>query len=165
MNKVERLDYLLQLAQADNVENHFNGSEWQQEHARLVNTFLSDHKAMGDIELSALVYGLNSDLQVRDYALGLLKPEQLSAYTHLLNWTPPSKWQSATACLISQIQYEIGDRDEAIKTIAIARPQYPLAKLLRRVYIAGWNPQQFVDMREQLHPQVVAVIFGDGEAA
>jgi hypothetical protein len=38
--------------------------------------------------------------------------------------------------------------------------QYSLALLLRRVFTAGWPPESFTAMRAQLHPKVVAGIFG-----
>jgi hypothetical protein len=38
--------------------------------------------------------------------------------------------------------------------------QYSLAHLLRRVFTAGWPPQSFSAMRIELHPKVVAAIFG-----
>jgi hypothetical protein len=41
--------------------------------------------------------------------------------------------------------------------------EYPLAKLLTRVYAAGWEPKGFADMRAQLHPKVTEGIF-QGEA-
>ena len=38
--------------------------------------------------------------------------------------------------------------------------RYSLALLLRRVFTAGWPPQSFSAMRAELHPKVVAGIFG-----
>ena len=165
MNKVERQTAISLLESQDAANDNVHAGKWMQDNARLVEKYVTDYTAVTDDEKATLVYALNADVQVRDYAMGLLKPEQLEAYNHLLSWTPPTKWQSAQACLVSQIHYESGNKDEAIKTIKIARPNYPLAQLLRRVYTAGWDSKVFQQMREELHPQVVAVIFGDGEAA
>jgi hypothetical protein len=38
-------------------------------------------------------------------------------------------------------------------------PEYPLAKLLNRVFTAGWPAGSFKEMAEQLHSQVVNSIY------
>ena len=160
MNKLERQAAIVALKESDTTYQHVHGSKWMQDNAKLVEKYVTNYTDTTDEEKAALVYALNSEVQVRDYAMGLLTPEQLPAYLDLLNWAPRREWMSAQACLVSQIYYETGEKDKAVETIDIANARYPLAQLLRRVYKAGWDSNMFKQMREELHPQVVKLIFG-----
>jgi hypothetical protein len=39
------------------------------------------------------------------------------------------------------------------------QPDYPLAKLLRRVFDANWAPEEFTKMAQSLHPKVIDTIY------
>ena len=165
MNKMDRFRAIAVLEEADTLDNHKPGSEWMKTQAKLVEKYISNATEATDEEKLSLVYALNSDVQVRDYAMGLIKPDHMFAYTHLLAYAPTNrKWLSAQACLVSQIHYESGDKENALQTLELADTKYPLAQLLRRVYKAGWNPGVFAEMRQELHPQVVQHIFGEAVA-
>ena len=164
MNKVERQTAIVALKESETPYQHMHGSKWMQDSAKLVEKYILDYTQVKESEKVALVHALNSNVQVRDYAMGLLTPEQLPAYLDLLNWAPRREWMSAQACLVSQIYYEKGDKDKAVETISIANAKYPLAQLLRRVYTVGWDSNIFKQMREELHPKVVEVIFGEAVA-
>ena len=71
----------------------------------------------------------------------------------------PLKYKSAQACLASQVRFEQGVTPEAIMLLTNSDSEYPLAKLLQRVYAAGWEPKSFASMRAELHPKVVEGIF------
>ena len=164
MTKTELSHKLYGLAVKDSLDNHEDGSSWQQTHARLVDKYLTSYpnSTLTDDETAALIFALNSDVQVRDYALGLNQ----AIDTHYKAWhtlmkAAPKAYQSAQACLASQVSYEQGMTAIAVAVLSNAKDSYPLAQLLARVYAAGWEPKSFADMRQELHPKVVAGIFGE----
>ena len=119
-----------------------------------------------DRELAARVIGRLSDIQVRDFALGSHTDESADYYWVMwrdLLRIAPRGFVAPVACLFAAMAYERGEGALAHKGLDRALgddDQYSLAHLLRRVYTAGWPPQSFSAMRAQLHPKVVAAIFG-----
>ena len=119
-----------------------------------------------DRELAARVIGRISDIQVRDYALGSHNEETADAYWQMwreLLLIAPRGFVAPIASIFAALAYERGEGALAHKALdrALADDErYSLALLLRRVFTAGWPPQSFSAMRAQLHPKVVAAIFG-----
>ena len=63
--------------------------------------------------------------------------------------------------ILSTLYYELGDRELATATLYQAQatdPDYSLAKLLERVYGAGWATNAITQMRAELHPKVTASV-------
>ena len=166
MTKQELSDKLQAISESHTQDNHIDGSAWQQKHARLVEQYITTYpnSTLTDDETAALIFALNTDLQVRDYALGLNKAtdNHYQAWYTLMN-RAPLKYRSAQACLASQIRYEQGITPEAIVLLTHSNSEYPLAGILKRVYAAGWEPKSFAKMRAELHPKVIENIF-QGEA-
>ena len=115
--------------------------------------------------LVARMIGRMTDLQVRDYAMGVH-----GEYTYDLFFTmwrevlrlAPVGFVAPIACIVAAMAYEGGDGAMAQKALDRALEDdehYPLAALLRRVFNAGWPPESFAAMRAELHPKVVASIF------
>ena len=119
-----------------------------------------------DRELAARVIGRISDIQVRDYALGSHNDETADAYWQMwreLLLIAPRGFVAPIASIFAALAYERGEGALAHKALdrALADDErYSLALLLRRVFTAGWPPQSFTAMRAELHPKVVAAIFG-----
>jgi hypothetical protein len=119
-----------------------------------------------DRELVARVIGRISDIQVRDYALGSHNEETADAYWQMwreLLLIAPRGFVAPIASIFAALAYERGEGALAHKALdrALADDErYSLALLLRRVFTAGWPPQSFSAMRAELHPKVVAAIFG-----
>ena len=119
-----------------------------------------------DRELAARVIGRISDIQVRDYALGSHNDETADAYWQMwreLLLIAPRGFVAPIASIFAALAYERGEGALAHKALdrALADDErYSLALLLRRVFTAGWPPQSFSAMRAELHPKVVAGIFG-----
>jgi len=119
-----------------------------------------------DRELVARVIGRMSDIQVRDFALGSHSEETAEFYWAMwrdLLRIAPRGFVAPIACLFAAMAYERGEGALAHKALDRALhddDQYSLALLLRRVFTAGWPPHSFTAMRAQLHPKVVAGIFG-----
>jgi hypothetical protein len=137
--------------------------------AELVDKFFSTFitEDTDEVTTTRVLYYL-TDIQVRDFALGILgkygEERTLAALNHLLNnAVTDTPYINAPAALLAQYEYELGRTGDAFLTLTNAQPSYSLAKLLSRVFQAGFNPQSFGRMREELHPKVVAGIFGEEE--
>ena len=119
-----------------------------------------------DRELVARVIGRMSDIQVRDFSLGSHTDETGDLYWAMwgdLLRIAPRGFVAPIASLFAAMAYERGEGALAHKALdrALADDdQYSLALLLRRVFTAGWPPASFTAMRAELHPKVVAGIFG-----
>jgi hypothetical protein len=115
--------------------------------------------------LVARMIGRMSDVQVRDYALGVHNEDTYDLFFAMwreLLRKAPRGFVAPIACIVAAMAYEGGDGALAQKALdrAIADDdKYPLAGLLRRVFNAGWPPESFAQMRAELHPKVIAAIF------
>ncbi len=130
----------------------------------VANFALSKHE--DDLELIAFVLVRLRDLQVRDYAMGLVTGENIDQQFNLWYWlmsTAPKGYIAPVACIFAACAYESGESDLAHKALDNAftdQISYPLAVLLRRVFFSGWPAQSFAAMRSQLHPKICASLFG-----
>ncbi len=119
-----------------------------------------------DRELAARVIGRMSDIQVRDFALGSHTPETTDWYWQMwreLLVRAPRGYVSPVASVFAALAYERGEGALAQRALDRAfadDEKYSLALLLRRVFSAGWPAESFTAMRKELHPKVVAGIFG-----
>jgi hypothetical protein len=76
--------------------------------------------------------------------------------------------RSAFYTLLSAFYYEVGDKELAYVSLVQAQllnPDYSLAKLLDRIFKAGWNGAEFATMRNELHPKVVETFKVEEELA
>jgi hypothetical protein len=118
-----------------------------------------------DRDLVARMIGRMSDVQVRDYALGVHTEDTYDLYFTMwreLLRLAPRGFVAPIACIVAAMAYENGDGALAQRALDRAfgdDGQYPLAGLLRRVFNAGWPPESFAAMRAELHPKVIAAIF------
>jgi hypothetical protein len=119
-----------------------------------------------DRELVARVIGRMSDIQVRDFALGSHTPETTDWYWQMwreLLVMAPRGFVAPIASVFAALAYERGEGALAQRALDRAfadDEKYSLALLLRRVFSAGWPAESFTAMRKELHPKVVAGIFG-----
>ena len=137
----------------------------QREGALAVNQLAIEYAHSGvlhDKKLLALVIVRLHDLQVRDFAMGITTEENIellwSLWRSILQISP-AHFVAPVATLLSATCYEMGDMDLALRALDRALEddsKYPMAKLLRRVYAAGWPPLSFREMRRDLHPKVCA---------
>lgn len=143
------------------------GSEEHQYATRFVELFFTEYDNILekiDIEdfpemIAAVVNALR-DLQVRDYMLGIISTVKnpIDSLEFIIEAAP--EHSDPARALVSTIYYEQDRVEDAINTLKEADLDYPLAKLLLRVYEAGWPKESFVQMRNELHPKVVTTIFG-----
>ena len=142
----------------------------QREGALAINDLASEFAEKGiseDKDLIALILVRLHDLQVRDYAMGICSEENIETLWSMWRWLmrlAPGGYIAPVATLFSVASYERGDGALAQRALERALeddPQYPLAKLLRRSFAAGWPPSSFATMRADLHPKVCAKLFGE----
>lgn len=121
--------------------------------------------------VNLIVYAVQ-DLQVRDYILGHA-PMSFGAegaikfVTEILPLVEEGH-RSPFYTLLSAFYYEANDKELAYVSITQAQlldPNYSLAKLLDRVYKAGWASDAMAKMRTELHPKVVATFEVEEELA
>lgn len=136
--------------------------------AEMIEAFFNTHNEGDNVSentVAQLLFYL-TDIQVRDYALGLLDPATPDkfrpALSMLLDMAPTdSEYINAPACLLAALEYEQENVEEALVILSNADVMYSLATLLTRVFTAGWPASAFANMRAELHPKVVAGIFGE----
>ena len=140
----------------------------EQEGARAIDTLCERYSEMGIAqapELVALVLTRLRDLRVRDYAMGISTPENFEALWSMWRWLlriAPPGYVAPVAVIFALLTYERGEGARAQRALDRAfadEPGYPMAKLLRRTFAAGWSPESFTQMREELHPKICAALF------
>jgi hypothetical protein len=143
----------------------------QQTGARIVEHFFKNYEAdtytPGD-EATALLLHYLTDIQVRDYALGLTTiydtKNTLDALNFLLDQAPTdTAFINAPACLLAALLYDRGDSASALITLTNVSGYYSLGILLKKVFGAGWPAGSFTAMTQDLHPKVKAGIFEEEE--
>ena len=145
------------------------GDTEQQFAAQFVELYLTNFaKVMANSSdketLTAAAINALRDIQVRDYALGLVNDDNITSVMVALNhmvMVTPKKYISAPASLLSVIYYETGQKDRALAVLNLAKQDYALAQLLLRCFTTDFPITAFKSMRKELHPQVVSTIFGD----
>ena len=136
--------------------------------AEMIEAFFATHHEGDNVSentVAQLLFYL-TDIQVRDYALGLLNPatpDRFRPALSLLVETAPTDgdYINGPACLLAALEYEQDNKEDALIMLSNASEDYSLAMLLRRVFTANWPATAFGNMRDELHPKVTAGIFGE----
>lgn len=157
-------DQLVELGTLVNNESR----EVQRTGALLIQKFFDefkDYHVMDAEQIANHLYYL-TDIQVRDYAIGLVNPDEaerlIPALGYLLAVAPTDTiYINAPATLLAMLYYEMGNTKEALLTLSNAQENYTLAKLFHRVITAGWETNSFIKMRNSLHPMVILRMFGE----
>jgi hypothetical protein len=153
-------DHLVELGSlVDNKEQSV-----QRVGARLVEQYFASSSTEQDAEVVVNVLYYLTDIQVRDYALGLMDKDKadtlIPALTYLMEHAPTDTiYMNAPASMLATLYYELDNKEEALLTLSNAEHNYPLANLLYRVFGSGWPAAAFAAMRAELHPKVTAGIF------
>ena len=142
----------------------------QREGAEAVMDLVNEFETGGiskNQELIALVLVRLHDLQVRDFALGSICNENIDLYWNLWRWLlriAPTGYIAPIATLFAATSYEKGEgalAQRALDRAVSDDVDYPLAKLLRQVFNAGWPPETFATMRADLHPKICDALFSE----
>jgi hypothetical protein len=115
--------------------------------------------------IAEVAIATNENLQIRDFLMGVQLETDLefvSEYIQLLGNVIVKEKAIPLATVFCGFLYQIDEREEAsefLNKILDVKPDYPLAKLLRRVFDAEWSPSEFKRMAELLHSKVIDTIY------
>lgn len=173
MNKkliAEKIDAIKEVTVADDKGQFELGHTEQQHAAEAVELFIKNFNLIKDDEdlltesTAAILLALR-DIQVRDYAMGLMVPEESDKVISVFEWLKDAATEdtiAAPATLLALTYYQKSDVDKAFELLKIGKGQgYSLATLLGRVFGSGWPVAAFHAMQMELHPKVTAGIFGE----
>ena len=119
-------------------------------------------------DFKAIVLGVNSDLDLRDYLLGLPIDHDIELVRGWIAFfiqeiAEDDDQRVPFHTIFSALSYELNDlmRANAYLSLGVQK-DYPLANLLHRVYSAGWPSKSLSKMREELHPKVIEALLNKG---
>ena len=164
MNKTEtkaKIDALLPTTGQDEFGQYEIGSQGQRKAATLVE-YAYNADTISDDMIPHVLLALK-DIQIRDYAMGLINPrdDKGLSFFKLLTKHAPRNYNAAPTTLLALVHYEKHEDGKANELLAPALAQgYSLATLLNRVFQTNWPVGAFNSMRMELHPRVKAGIFG-----
>lgn len=169
---VEQINSMFKGGQQAADGSFSEGSSEHQHAAKYVEEFLVSYEnAKGRTDepeytaFCAAAINALRDIQVRDYVMGIINASNVktinSALSNLAS-VVPDEYSAPVDTLLALTYYELDDTEAAL-TILNGVKDYSLASLLTRVFQAGWPKEAFQQMRYELHPKVVSVIFGDKE--
>ena len=114
--------------------------------------------------VNAVLKGIDKDVQVRDYAMGLTRADNLGYYLDIWTFlTDKATNKNAPTTIKATVLFEMGNKPDALTALEVASPTYSLAQLLTRVVAAGWSPEAWSAMRKELHPKVEDTIYDSKE--
>jgi hypothetical protein len=121
-----------------------------------------DKQAYPQEAVANAVVAMTTNLQHRDYFLGLAKCDNLEVMTsvavNVINQVDNEMDKVPFYTCLSAFYYELGANESAKEALSFAlqiNSNYGLAKLLYRVIDAGWSGTEFGAMRKELHSKVV----------
>lgn len=124
--------------------------------------------ASDDVQIIA--YALENNLQLRDYLMGLtsdgLSVESVTNILRVLAVLIKSAELPAypVETVLASYMYRLGESKLANGLLSSGlEKDYSLAKLLSRVFIAGWSADSFATMANDLHAKVVQNIEDDSD--
>jgi len=157
-------DVLLEIAQFENaydVENDEQNKSIALDIYNQIDRFVDGTEPTAE-EIAKVTVAINNHIQVRDFVLGLPKERDIQfvgSWAAFVGKSTPTEYAAPIATILSSLYYSVGDTTEATRYLGLAYasdPSYSLAKLLDRVYQAGWGANGFEDMRNKLHGKVKA---------
>jgi len=116
-------------------------------------------QAPDDDHIAEITAGLNKDIQLRDFVLGLPSErpiEAVNTYLACFMDVVPGKFIAPVASILAANLYSIEDTSaQSVLSQALENdPRYSLANLLNRVFNSDWPAGAFKTMTEELHPKV-----------
>lgn len=115
--------------------------------------------------IAEVAIATNENLQIRDFIMGLHLEKDIDyigQYISLLGSVIVKDKAIPIATIFAGYLYQsnqILNANSMLVDILNARPDYSLAKLLRRVFDAGWPPEMFAQMAQELHEKVIDTIY------
>jgi hypothetical protein len=131
-----------------------------------VDTFVHNYLANTSADLPSetivsMQQGVATDIQIRDYLLGLSLeyplPNLIEALSVMIEFIPEGN-RAGIYSVLAALNYQNNNESAAQELLSLALQEdysYSLALLLQRVIGAGWPTGAFAKMAEELHPKVV----------
>lgn len=135
------------------------------ENIRIAIDNLADGTIPSAQHIAEVAIATNENLQIRDFLMGVQLEKDIDyvgEYIALLGNVIVKDKAIPLATVFSGYLYQIEKVDEAkamIDEVLNIKPDYPLAGLLNRVYLAKWEPSELKKMALQLHHKVVDEIY------
>jgi hypothetical protein len=157
---VNKTEFKAQVSQYISDSDYQEASQWLKDSAKAVDTFLLDPNE--DSNWARIIASFDS-LTIRDYALGvaLNNPETSFLQLSALLKACPVTLASAPATILAVMAYSAGNTGQAHTFLDKAKQNYPLAILIKRVILAQMPKNYFATMVQELHPKVVAQVYGE----
>jgi len=115
--------------------------------------------------IAEVAIATNENLQIRDFIMGLHIEKDINyigEYISLLGNVIVKDKAVPLATVFCGYLYQTEETEQAktmLLEVLTLNPEYPLAKLLNRVFDAQWEPSEFSKMAQQLHSKVVDKIY------
>jgi hypothetical protein len=115
--------------------------------------------------IAEVAIATNENLQIRDFIMGMHLEKDINyigEYISLLGNVIVKDKAVPLATVFCGYLYQAEDVEQAktmLLDVLTLNPDYPLAKLLARVFAAEWEPSEFTKMAQQLHSKVVDTIY------
>jgi hypothetical protein len=128
----------------------------------LIEESINNVIPLQDDRLEKVIYAVNNDLAVRDWVLGMPNRFTLEESIDFVRYMAvhTTALDSVPFITINAVfEYERGNSDKALLMIDYVNAvnnNYPLAKLITRTFDAGWAPEMFAQMRQELDAKVMA---------
>jgi len=140
------------------------------ENIRLAINELADGTIPSAQHIAEVAIATNENLQIRDFIMGVqqeINIDYVGEYISLLGNVIVKDKAVPLATVFCGYLYQVEEIEEAktmLLQVLTLNPEYPLAKLLSRVFDAQWAPSEFGKMAQTLHSKVVDTIYAiDGE--
>ena len=130
--------------------------------ALINDSILNFEDGLPSADISAIIYAINNEIQIRDYLLGLpatFPIENCQAFMSYIYVSVYGADRYSVDTVNAAYFFETGDIQMSVMLLATAldtKSDYSLALLLKRVVETNWEPSSFRQMREELHGKVVA---------
>ena len=121
--------------------------------------YYGEDYSISGVQLDNLVYGVENNLQLRDYLMGLPLTWSLEDSCQIVEFIlENSSNEVPFLTVLSAFYYERGMKKESAKLLNNALkldPKYSLANRLVRVVALNWDPSLLATMREESHAKVI----------
>jgi len=117
------------------------------------------------IHIAEVAIATNENLQIRDFIMGIQQEKDIKyvgEYIALLGNVISKDKAVPLATIFCGYLYQTEDIEQAktmLLEVLTINPDYALAKLLSRVFMAEWPTGEFAKMAQQLHSKVVDTIY------
>jgi hypothetical protein len=135
------------------------------ENIRLAINELADGNIPSAQHIAEVAIATNENLQIRDFIMGVqqeISIDYVGEYISLLGNVIVKDKAIPLATVFCGYLYQVEEIEEAktmLLQVLTLNPEYPLAKLLSRVFDAQWAPSEFGKMAQTLHSKVVDTIY------